>query len=230
VFGMHNWPGLAAGEFAVMPGPMMASSDDFEIRVRGTGSHAAMPHLGEDAIVAASALVQALQTIASRAVSPVDPAVVSVTQFHAGDAWNVLPAEALLRGTARAFRVAVQDRIESGIARLCEGISATYGVRATLDYRRRYPPTINSPAEAAVAAEVMRMIVGGERVHTDLPPTMGAEDFAFMLERRPGAYAWIGNGPGEGGCILHNPRYDFNDEVLPLGATYWVRLVEHILK
>jgi len=230
VFGMHNWPGMPTGEFAVMPGPMMASSDSFEIKVRGLGSHAAMPHLGQDSIVAASALVLALQSVASRTVSPVDAAVVSVTQIHAGDAWNVLPSEVLLRGTTRAFRTEVQDTIEAAMRRICDGVAAAHGATASMSYWRRYPPTINTPAEAATAAAVMREIVGDGKVHTDLPPTMGAEDFAFMLQKRPGAYAWIGNGPGDGGCILHNPRYDFNDDILPLGATYWTRLVEHILR
>jgi hippurate hydrolase len=230
VFGMHNWPGLPVGEFAVMPGPMMASSDAFEIRLSGTGCHAAMPHMGRDSIVAASALVLALQTICSRLNSPVDPAAVSVTQIHAGDAWNVIPDQVVLRGTARAFDTQVQALIEQNIRSISQGVAATYGVSADVDYWRRYPPTINTPAEAALAAEVMRGLVGPQRVHTDLPPTMGAEDFAFMLQKRPGAYAWIGNGPGEGGCILHNPHYDFNDEALPLGAAYWCRLVEHILR
>jgi amidohydrolase len=230
VFGMHNWPGMPVGEFAVMPGPMMASSDSFEIILRGRGSHAAMPHLGSDAIVAAASLILALQTVASREVNPADAAVVSVTQVHAGDAWNVLPSEVVVRGTTRAFRVDVQDLIEASLQRIANGIAAAHGVSAEMKYWRRYPPTINTPDESATAAEVMRQIVGAAKVHTDLPPTMGAEDFAFMLQKKPGAYAWIGNGPGSGGCILHNPHYDFNDEILPLGASYWVRLVEHILR
>jgi len=230
VFGLHNWPGMAVGEFAVMPGAMMASSDSFEIKLSGMGSHAAMPHLGTDTIVAAAALVQALQTVVSRTVSPVESAVLSVTQIHAGDAWNVLPGEVMMRGTTRAFHVDVQDAIESALRRVCDGVAAAHGVTADVSYWRRYPPTINTAAEAATAAAVMRELVGADKVHVDLPPTMGAEDFAFMLQKRPGAYAWIGNGPGEGGCILHNPHYDFNDDVLPLGAGYWVRLAEHILR
>jgi len=229
VFGMHNWPGLPVGEFAVRPGPMMASSDVFEITVAGRGGHAAMPHNVVDPIVAASHVVQALQTIVSRNAAPVEAAVVTVTQIHGGDAWNVVPGEVVLRGTARAFRPEVRDLIEEGIARVCGGVAAAFGARATVRYERRYPPTVNTPAEAAFAADVMRELVGRERVHTDLPPTMGAEDFAYMLQARPGAYAWIGNGPGEGGCMLHNPRYDFNDDILPLGASYWVRLAESFL-
>ncbi|MCC6610418.1 MAG: amidohydrolase [Burkholderiales bacterium] len=229
VFGMHNWPGLPVGEFAVMPGPMMASSDVFEITLTGRGGHAAMPHHAVDPIVAGSHLVQALQTIVSRNALPADAAVVTVTQFHGGDAWNVIPGEVVLRGTARAFRPEVQDLIESGIARICNGVATAFGAEAAIRYERRYPPTVNTPREAAFAAEVMRSLAGDERVHTNLAPTMGAEDFAFMLQVKPGAYAWIGNGPGESGCVLHNPRYDFNDEILALGASYWVRLAERFL-
>lgn len=230
VFGMHNWPGMPVGEFGVMPGPMMASSDEFEIRITGRGGHAAMPHQTIDPVVVGSQIVQALQTIVSRNANPVDATVITVTQFHAGDAINVIPGEAVLRGTARAFRPAVQDLIEEGIRRICAGVAAAHGARIAVRYERHYPPTINTPAEAAFAAQVMRDIVGAENVHTDLPPTMGAEDFAFMLQVKPGAYAWIGNGPGEGGCMLHNPRYDFNDAILPLGATYWTRLAESYLR
>jgi amidohydrolase len=230
VFGMHNWPGMPVGEFGVMPGAMMASSDEFEIRVKGRGGHAAMPHQTIDPVVIGSQVVQALQAIVSRNANPVDATVITVTQFHAGDAINVIPGEAVLRGTARAFRPAVQDLIEEGIRRICAGIAAAHGAQITVRYERHYPPTINTPTEAAFAAEVMRDIVGAENVHTDLPPTMGAEDFAFMLQAKPGAYVWIGNGPGEGGCMLHNPGYDFNDAILPLGATYWVRLAETFLR
>jgi hippurate hydrolase len=205
VFGMHNWPGMPVGEFGVMPGPMMASSDEFEIQVKGRGGHAAMPHQTIDSVVIGSQIVQALQAIVSRNANPVDATVITVTQFHAGDAINVIPAEAVLRGTARAFRPAVQDLIEQGIRRICAGVAAAHGAQITVRYERHYPPTINSPAEAAFAAEVMRDIVGAENVHTDLSPTMGAEDFAFMLQVKPGAYVWIGNGPGEGGCIAAQP-------------------------
>jgi hippurate hydrolase len=223
VYGMHNWPGIAAGKFGVLPGPMMASFDIFEIAVSGRGAHAAMPHTGIDPVVAASALVQALQTI------PSEPAVVTVTQFHAGDAWNVIPEQAILRGTTRAFRPAVQDQIEAGIRRVCAGIDATHGTRSSVRYERRYPPTVNHPRETGIAAAAMAAVVGAENVLTDLQPTMGAEDFAFMLRAKPGCYVWIGNGPGAGGCVLHSPRYDFNDEILPIGASYWATLVEQVL-
>ena len=229
VYGMHNWPGMPVGKFGVLPGPMMASFDIFEIMVTGRGAHGAMPHEGIDPIVAASALVQALQTIPSRTVNPIEPAVVTVTQFHAGDAWNVIPEQAILRGTTRAFRPEVQDQIEAGIRRICAGIDATHGTRCAVRYERRYPPTVNHPREAAIAAEALAKVVGRENVLTDLQPTMGSEDFAFMLQAQPGCYVWIGNGSGEGGCMLHNPRYDFNDEILPIGASYWATLVEQVL-
>jgi len=229
VYGMHNWPGMAVGQFGVLPGPMMASFDIFEIALTGRGAHAAMPHNGIDPVVAGAALVQALQTIPSRSVNPVDPVVVTVTQFHAGDTWNVIPGQALLRGTTRAFRPEIQDEIERGIRRICAGIDAAYGTSSTVRYERRYPPTINAPRETAVAAAAIAKVVGEENVRTDLQPTMGAEDFAFMLQAKPGCYVWIGNGPGDGGCMLHNPRYDFNDDCLPIGASYWATLVEHVL-
>jgi len=229
VYGMHNWPGIPVGKFGVLPGPMMASFDIFEIVVTGRGAHGAMPHTGIDPVVAASALVQALQTIPSRTLDPIEPAVVTVTQFHAGDAWNVIPEQAVLRGTTRAFRPAVQDQIEAGIRRICAGIDASHGTRSSVRYERRYPPTINHPRETEIAAAAMAKVVGRENVLTDLQPTMGSEDFAFMLQAKAGCYVWIGNGPGEGGCVLHNPRYDFNDEILPIGASYWATLVEQVL-
>jgi len=229
VYGMHNWPGMPVGQFGAMPGPVMASFDIFEIGITGRGAHGAMPHTGIDPVVAGAALVQALQTIPSRNVNPVDAAVVSVTQFHAGDTWNVIPAEATLRGTTRAFRPEVQDAIEAGIRRIAAGIDAAYGTSSTVRYERRYPPTINYERETVIAGEAIAKVVGAANLLTDLQPTMGAEDFAFMLQAKPGCYVWIGNGPGEGGCILHNPRYDFNDEILPIGASYWATLAEHVL-
>ena len=229
VFGMHNWPGIPIGQFAVMPGPMMASSDDFEIRITGRGAHAAMPHNGIDPVIIGAELVLALQTISSRVVSPVDAAVVSVTTFHAGEAVNAIPAEAVLRGTARAFKPGVQDLIEEGIKRIANGIAAAHGGSVTVRYDRRYPPTVNAVRETEIAAAVLEKMVGRENVLYDLQPTMGAEDFSFMLNAKPGCYVWIGNGPGDGGCMLHNPKYDFNDEVIPIGSSYWVQLVEHVL-
>jgi hippurate hydrolase len=229
VFGMHNWPGLPAGQFAIMPGPMMASADQFDIVIKGHGAHAAMPHQGVDPVAAGSALAQALQTIVSRTLDPLDAAVLSVTRFHAGDAYNVIPDHATLGGTVRAFRPEVQDRVEAAMERICGGIGAAFGVQISLDFRRGYPATINSLAEAEICRNIAVGLVGKESVRTDLRPSMGAEDFSFMLLEKPGCYVWLGNGMGEGGCMLHNPHYDFNDEVLALGASYWARLTEHML-
>ncbi|MFN3986584.1 MAG: M20 aminoacylase family protein [Rhodocyclaceae bacterium] len=229
IFGMHNWPGLEPGRFAVHTGPAMASADRFDIEVLGHGAHAAMPHLGTDPVVAAAALVQAIQTITSRSLDPLDAAVVSTTMFNAGEAYNVIPDRARLAGTVRAFSTAVQMRVEQRLRELCAGIAAAFGVEVSFEYRRGYPPTVNTAAEAALCAEVAGTLVGPEQVVRDMRPSMGAEDFAFFLQQKPGCYVWIGNGAGEGGCMLHNPRYDFNDDILPLGAAYWVGLVHRVL-
>lgn len=226
VYGMHNMPGIPAGEFAIRPGPIMASFDIFEITLNGTGTHAALPQLGRDSIVAGAQLVTALQTIAARTVSPFDAAVVSVTQMHSGDTWNVIPEEVVIRGTTRAFKEEMQTHMEAEIRRITDGIAATFGIDAKVHYERRYPPTINDAAETDITVQVASDLVGSELVSLDKDPMMGAEDFAFMLNEKPGAYMWIGNGPQAGGCMLHNPNYDFNDEVLPLGASYWAKLVE----
>ncbi|MEK9646333.1 MAG: M20 aminoacylase family protein [Alphaproteobacteria bacterium] len=226
VYGLHNMPGIPAGEFAIRPGPIMASFDIFELTLTGNGTHAATPHLGRDAVVAGAQLVSALQSIVSRSVNPFDAAVVTVTQMHAGDTWNVIPEEVVIRGTARAFTPETQDHIEAEISRITEGICAAFAVTPEIRYERRYPPTINDAGETDVTAAVARKVAGEANVHLDKDPMMGAEDFAFMLNEKPGAYMWIGNGPREGGCMLHNPHYDFNDEILPLGASYWATLVE----
>ncbi|HZS81520.1 MAG TPA: M20 aminoacylase family protein [Stellaceae bacterium] len=227
VFGMHNWPGLPVGQFAVRPGPMMACSDSFELIVTGKGAHAAMPHLGIDPIVIAAQIVTAFQTIVARNSHPLESAVVTVTQIHAGDAWNIIPQEVMMRGTTRAFKAEVQDLIESRMRSIAENICAAYGAKLNFRYIRRYPPTVNTPAETELAAEVLEEVVGPENVRRDLLPSMGAEDFAFLLQKKPGSYIWIGN--GENREFLHHPNYDFNDEILPLGATYWARLVERVL-
>jgi len=219
---------MPVGQFGLRAGPMMASYDIFEIELTGRGFHAAMPHTGIDPIVAASALVQALQTIASRNVDPVESAVVSVTQIHAGDTWNVMPDAAVLRGTARAFRPEIQDLIERRLREHCAGIAAGYAVQVKVRYERRYPPLINAARETETCKSVMQAMVGSDNV-LQVPPTMGSEDFAFMLQAKAGCYVFVGNGPGEGGCMLHNARYDFNDKILPLGAGYWANLVEHTL-
>jgi amidohydrolase len=229
VFGMHNWPGQAIGTIAVRPGPMMAAFDIFELVITGRGAHAAMPHKGVDPVVAAAQLVAALQTIASRNTDPVDAVVVSVTQIHGGDTWNVIPDEVTLRGTARAFRPKVHDAVEPAIRRIAEGVCQAIGARMSLRYERRYPPTVNSAAESERAAQAAAAVVGAAAVLREPTPSMGSEDFAFMLQKKPGAYVWIGNGPAPGGGGLHNPHYDFNDEILPIGASYWVRLVESVL-
>jgi hippurate hydrolase len=229
VYGMHNWPGLPAGQFAIRPGPMMAAFDIFEITIAGRGAHAAMPHLGIDPIVAAAHIVTALQTIASRNIHPLDGAVVSVTQIHGGDTWNVIPDSVVLRGTTRSFDPAVRDALEPAIRRIAEGACASLGAEVAMRYERRYPPTVNSPAESEVAAATAAALVGSDNVRRDLLPSMGAEDFAFFLEGKPGAYIWIGNGAGAQEAMLHNPHYDFNDEILALGASYWARLAETVL-
>lgn len=229
VFGLHNWPGLEAGRFGVRAGAVMASADEFDVRIAGRGAHAAMPHQGSDVIAAGAALVQALHTIVSRNVDPLDAAVLSVTRFYAGDAYNVLPDEAVLCGTVRAFRAPVQDAIEARLRQVCAGVAAAFGVSAHETYRRGYPPTINDPQQAEICREVAAGVAGAGNVLGDLAPTMGAEDFAFMLREKPGCYVWLGNGAGEGGCLLHNPNYDFNDAVIPAGIAYWVALVRRLL-
>jgi len=229
VYGLHNWPGLPVGQMAVMSGPVMAGTDRFEITVTGRGGHAAMPHQAADTVVAGAALVQALQTLVSRNTDPLEPTVLSVTRFHAGHADNVLPEVAQLGGTVRSFSPAQQTLMEEGMRRICAGVGAAYGVAAALDYQRGYPPTVNSADEAALCVEAAAAVLGAENVRDDLKPSMGAEDFAYLLGQRPGCYVWLGNGPGEGGCLLHSPHYDFNDGIIDLGIRYWLRLVERAL-
>ncbi|MBL6953615.1 MAG: amidohydrolase [Alphaproteobacteria bacterium] len=231
VYGMHNMPGIAVGQIALMPGPMMASADFFEIVVNGTGAHGAMPHMGIDPVLIGSEIVMALQRIVSRTVDPLKQAVISATKFQSGHTTNVIPETALIAGTTRAFSVKVQDIMEREIKRVAEGIAAAHGATIDYTYDRRYAPTINTPGETEIAHRAAADVVGEENVRRDLPPTMGAEDFSWMLQAKPGCYVWVGNGlSGElGGCMVHNPNYDFNDDVLPIGASYWVRLVEQQL-
>ena len=234
VFGMHNWPGLATGTFGVTPGPIMASSNEFVIDIIGKGAHGGMPHLGYDPIMAGVNVAQALQTIVSRNCHPLEAGVVSVTQFHAGSAMNVIPTEAQLMGTVRAFTNDTLDLIERRMGEIVEHTSRAMSCEGKLNFKRNYPPTINSEAETAFCVEVMQEIVGPDHVNARVVPTMGAEDFAFMLEQVPGCYVWIGNGTGDhrdaghglGPCMLHNGSYDFNDDLLPLGGTFWVKIVE----
>ena len=220
VYSMHNWPGLEAGRFAVHSGPVMAAFDTFELRLIGRGSHGAMPHEGIDPITLAAQVQMAWQTLISRAVAPVDPAVISITQIHAGDTLNVIPEQITLRGTVRTFSPETRDFLEAEMGHRAQSIAAAYHAEAELDYTRRYPATINAAPAAALALEAAQGIVGADAVATDLPPSMAAEDFAFMLNDRPGAYIWIGNGSAEGGRNLHSPNYQFNDEILTLGAQY----------
>lgn len=229
VFGLHNWPGIPVGEMMAMPGPVMAGTCGFEMHVRGHGCHAAMPHQGIDAIVTGAQLVQALQTVVSRTLHPCDAAVVSVTQFHAGEAWNIIPEEVVMRGTIRTFKPEVQEAVERAIERLCSGIASANGAQISVRFDHRYPPTVNSVAEAKFCQQVAAELFGEDKVLTDILPSMGAEDFAYMLKEKPGCYVWLGNGPGTGGCTLHNPHYDFNDELLRLGIGYWAHLVRRAL-
>ncbi len=231
VFGMHNWPGGAVGRFAVSPGPVMASSNEFKITIRGKGGHAAMPHTGVDPVLVACQMVQAFQTIISRNKKPVDAGVISVTMIHAGEATNVVPDACELQGTVRTFSVEVLDLIEQRMREVAEHTCAAFGARCEFEFSRNYPPTINSVPEADFARQVMVDLVGPEQVLAQ-EPTMGAEDFAYMLQAKPGAYCFIFNGDGDhrsvghggGPCTLHNPSYDFNDQLIPLGASYWVQL------
>ena len=226
VFGMHNWPGLAAGEFALCEGPIMAAFDRFEITVKGRSAHAAMPHQGDDTVVAASQLVLALQTVSSRLADPLDAVVVSVTQIEGGSTWNVLPGVTRLRGGVRHFRR--DTRIADQMRRIVEGVGSATGTAMEFHYEPRYPATINSPGETAMAAEVASSIAGADRVHVGVKPSMASEDFGFMLQQRPGCYIWIGNGDGDS-PRLHNARYDFNDDIIDTGARYWEQLAVHCL-
>ncbi len=229
VFGLHNWPGMQAGSFGVTEGPVMAGTDRFEIEITGRGGHAAMPHQAVDVVLAGSALVQAAQSLVSRNTDPLDAAVVSVTRFHAGHADNVLPESAILGGTVRTLNGKLQDALEEGLRRICRGIEATYQVSIDLRYQRGYPPTVNAPDPTAIAFEVACHVAGDAHVMTQLPPSMGAEDFAYMAQVVPACYVWLGNGPGEGGCMLHSPHYDFNDEIISTGIRYWVELARRAL-
>jgi hippurate hydrolase len=232
VFGMHNFPDIPAGHFAVKAGAMMASFDCFEITLTGQATHAAMPHLGNDAIVASAQLINALQTIVSRIVNPADSAVVSITQIHAGNTWNAIPESVLLRGTFRCFSHAVKTLIADKITQLVNGICGTFNVSAEIHFNPEnagYPVTLNTEAETAIALKAAVAIVGEDCVNQQPIPSMGSEDFAFMLQEKPGCYIWIGNGSSKNSCLLHNPHYDFNDEILPVGAAYWVKLVEMTL-
>ena len=231
VYGLHNWPGMPAGIFGVGSGPIMASVDTFDLTINGRGGHAAMPDQCIDPIVIASQVVTALQTIPSRNTHPVDSVVISVTQIHAGDAYNVIPDSVQMHGTVRTFQPETRKEIPSSMLRVAEGVCAAYGGTCELNYMSGYPATINSVAETEISAKAVVDLLGEENIIRNPTPSLGGEDFSYMLEARPGCYVWLGIGPGkgEGGCMLHSSHYDFNDDVLPIGASYWVKLVENEL-
>jgi len=229
IFGMHNRPKLAVGRFAVRAGPMMAGGAFFDIDITGVGAHGARPESGVDPIMVGTQIASALQTIVSRNVAPVDTAVLSITQFHAGDAYNVIPQTARLSGTVRAFSNATMKMIGERMSRTAEGIAQGMGATARLDFRVNFVPTVNDPAQAEFAASVCAELVGAAQVDRDPPLIMASEDFSFMLEKVPGCYLNIGNGDGESGCEVHNPAYDFNDAAIPLGVAFFVRAVERKL-
>lgn len=238
VFGMHNWPGIPVGEFGLTTGPIMASSNIFEITIDGRGAHGAMPHLGVDPVIVAAQLTNALQTIISRELNPLEPGVISVTQINSGTTDNVIPDTVVMRGTVRTLNNNVLDQIENRMREL--SINLCRAMRCDVDFKfsREYPATINHDTETAISLEVLQELVGSKKVNPNVKPSMGAEDFAFMLEKKPGCYIWIGNGDGDhrglghgaGPCTLHNSSYDFNDELIPLGASYWVMLAQKYLQ
>ena len=226
VWGMHNWPGLEEGKIAIHDNACMASADHFEITIKGRGGHAAMPHQAQDPIITGAAMVQSLQTIVARHTDPLDAAVVSITAMQGGEAFNVIPDELTLRGTARALQPETRAKVEATIRRVIENVAAAHGCTAEMSWRAGYPPTVNHKNEAGRAAAIAGEILGADNIMLNPPASMGAEDFAYMLEEQKGAYIWIGAGKAEAGKMLHNTGYDFNDEILPLGASYWARLVE----
>ena len=239
VFALHNWPGLPLGHFGVRSGAIMASSNEFYLRVIGRGGHAAMPHQVVDPIIACTHIVQSWQSIVSRNVKPVDAAVISVTQIHAGNTTNVIPDDAKASGTVRTFNHELLDLIEQRMRQIAHAAAVAFEVQIEFEFKRNYPPTINDSAQTAFAQKVMCMVVGEKAVDTQVDASMGAEDFAYMLQKKPGCYAFIGNGALNENphanepalpCQLHHPHYDFNDALLPIGASYWVKLVENFLE
>jgi len=229
VYGMHNLPGMAAGRFGMRVGPIMAAIDEFEIVIRGEGGHAAIPQRSIDPVVVQAHVVTALQSIVSRQVDPLENAVLSVTQVHGGDAYNVIPESVVLRGTLRSFRKDLRDRAEASLRQIATQVCAAFGARAEIRYQQLYPATVNTAQETQRAASAAARVVGASNVDPEAVPLMASEDFAYMLQARPGAYIFIGNGAGAGSCMLHSPNYDFNDEILGLGAAYWSALVEQEL-
>jgi amidohydrolase len=227
VYGMHNYPGLPVGQFAIRPGALMASADRLTIEIEGHGGHAARPHLTIDSVLVGAQMINQIQSIVARNVDPLQSAVVSICMFQAGSTDNVIPQTAFLRGTARSLSPQVRDLLESRLREVVEGTARLYGAKVAFTYKRDYPVTRNHERETAFASSVAAEVVGRERVDENTPPVMGAEDFSFMLEARPGAFIFVGNGDSAG---LHHPAYDFNDEVIPIGTSYWVKLVETALR
>jgi hippurate hydrolase len=227
VYGMHNFPGRPVGEFAIRPGPIMAAADRLTIEIEGKGGHAARPHLSIDTVLVGAQIINQIQSIVSRNVDPLQAAVVSICMFQAGSTDNVIPQTALLKGTARSLDPKVRDLLEARLHAVIEGTATLYGATAKLTYKRDYPVLRNHERETSFAASVAADVVGGSHVNTAMVPVMGAEDFSFMLEERPGAFIFVGNGPSAG---LHHPAYNFNDEVIPIGTSYWVKLVETALR
>ena len=226
VFGMHNYPGMPVGAFGIRPGPMMAAADALTIDIEGVGAHAARPHLGVDTVLVGAQIINALQSVVSRNVDPLKSAVVSICMFRAGNTDNVIPQTVQLRGTARSLAPEVRDLLEKRLPVVVESTAAAYGAKAKLTYKRGYPVLVNHEKQTEFAASVAGQIAGQDKVDTGLPPMMGAEDFSFMLNARPGAFIWMGNGTSAG---LHHPSYNFNDEAIPFGTSYWVKLVETAL-
>ncbi|WP_026381438.1 M20 aminoacylase family protein [Afifella pfennigii] len=226
VYGMHNMPGLPVGQFGIRSGPLMAAADHFSIQIEGKGGHAAKPHQGVDPVLVGTEIVGALQSIVARNVDPLKNAVVSVTTFHAGDAFNVTPQRATLTGTVRTLEPGIRDLVERRMSEMIPAIGAAFGATARFTYKRNYPVTVNHAEQTEKAIEVARSVVGEKAVLTDNPPMMGGEDFSFMLEARPGAFIFVGNGDSAG---LHHPAYDFNDSAIPYGASYWASLVERLM-
>ena len=229
VYGMHNIPGMPVASFAIKPGPIMAAFDVFNVKIVGKGGHAAMPQTTIDPIIIGTKIIDAYQSIISRYIDPQEPAVLSVTQFHAGDAYNVIPNDIEIKGCTRCFSPKVQKQLEEQMHQITKSMCEAYGASYEFEYEHRYPATINSEEEAEIAGKVAQKVVGEDRVNLSPTAGMGSEDFAYMLQEKPGSYIWIGNGDGEGSCMVHNPGYDFNDEILPIGATYWVKMAEEIL-
>jgi amidohydrolase len=227
VYGMHNYPGLPVGQFAIRPGALMASADRLTIQIEGHGGHAARPHLTIDSVLVGAQMINQIQSIVARNVDPLQSAVISICMFQAGSTDNVIPQTAFLRGTARSLNPQVRDLLEERLREVVEGTARLYGAKVTFTYKRDYPVTRNHERQTAFASSVAADVVGRERVEENTPPVMGAEDFSFMLEARPGAFIFVGNGDSAG---LHHPAYDFNDEVIPIGTSYWVKLVETALR